>query len=219
MKEVFEANGAKFIAKDDLIVGIVRDQRKDFEPTTSKWIFDNLVQGKAFLDIGHSTGWFSIPISKMGYEVIGFEPLTVPYERAVENMKLNGVEYVLHNLAASDVEGETQIHFNPKVPITSGASLEKSVRPGANVGHYTIKTVRIDDVVNSPVGIMKIDVEGHEIAVLRGAKETIQRDKPKIMLEANDDKRLNELSDWLEGVGYTYELVDGRNMLCETKEK
>lgn len=49
-----------------------------------------------------------------------------------------------------------------------------------------VPTVRLDDVIHRPVGLIKIDVEGHEMAVLRGAEGILERDRPNLIVELED---------------------------------
>lgn len=49
-----------------------------------------------------------------------------------------------------------------------------------------VRTVRLDDVIERPVGLIKVDVEGHEMAVLRGATRILQRDRPNLVLEIEE---------------------------------
>jgi FkbM family methyltransferase len=217
--QLFEYDGLKFIEKDDLIVGILKSKKNGFEKQTTDWVMSNLQNGKTFVDVGHSTGWFSLHAASKGFKVIGFEPMNIAFKRATENMRLNGLNYDIHNMAASDTNGETKIHFNPSVAITTGASLVSSIRSHVNTGSAVIRTVRLDEFLkDEPIGIMKIDVEGHELAVLDGSKNIIAKNKPKLVLEANDDHHEKLLSDWLKKNSYTYKMVDERNMLCSYVE-
>lgn len=56
----------------------------------------------------------------------------------------------------------------------------------ASFNEVEVKTVRLDDAVARPVGLIKIDVEGHEMAVLRGARSILERDKPNLIVELED---------------------------------
>ncbi len=49
-----------------------------------------------------------------------------------------------------------------------------------------VSTVRLDDVIRQPVGLIKIDVEGHEMAVLRGATRILQKDHPNLVMEIEE---------------------------------
>lgn len=219
MNSIFEHNGIKFIEKDDLIVKILKDTKVDFEEKTTNWILSNLVKNKLFIDVGHSTGWFSLLAASNGFNVIGFEPMDIAYERALANMKLNGLSYELYNAAVSDTQGKTKIYHNPGVSITTGASLESTVRSKLNTDYKIVKTVRLDDIIESDdVCLVKIDVEGHELNVLNGAENLIRKNKPKLVLEANDEHHEKILATWLTEHSYRYEMVDSRNMLCTYDE-
>jgi hypothetical protein len=56
-------------------------------------------------------------------------------------------------------------------------------------GNYTavaVQTAKIDDLGSADIGFIKIDVEGFESAVLRGARQTIARDRPTIFFEIEE---------------------------------
>lgn len=63
------------------------------------------------------------------------------------------------------------------------------------------------------VDVMKVDVEGAELAVLKGAAGTIQREKPAIIFEANADTceaggySVEVLLEWLGGQGYEVSVI------------
>lgn len=215
--DIFEANGAKFYAKDDMIVRHIRAGKGDFEPSTTKWLFDNLDPDRAYVDVGHSTGWFAIPVAMRGYEAYGFEPLPNSYERSLENMELNGVEYSLTNAAVSSKSGTQTLRYTARLPLTSGASLEPHIHGGREsmeVEVVTLDEALVDDL---DVGFIKVDVEGHEIHVLYGATKTIKRCRPKMVLEANTPDKVEELTEWLFQNDYSWKLRDKRNLICAPK--
>ena len=68
-----------------------------------------------------------------------------------------------------------------------------------------VTTVRLDDVINRPVGLIKVDVEGHEFAVLRGAVRILTEDRPNLILELEDRHVpgcVAAVSGYLDGFGY-----------------
>lgn len=213
MTDIFEANGAKFVAKDDMIIRHIRSG-KSFEPDTTKWMFANLDPDRAYVDVGHSTGWFGVPVAMMGYTVIGFEPLPNSYERSLENMKLNDVEYELHNMAVSNKSGKMSLRYNPKLPLTSGASLEEKIHGGPEKMEVEVTTLDKAIAKSVDVGFLKIDVEGHEIRVLEGGAKTIDRCRPKMVLEANTPDKVEELAEWLKDNHYLWKIRDRRNLIC-----
>ena len=72
----------------------------------------------------------------------------------------------------------------------------------ASVGDGRNRTVRLDDLLNDPVSIVKIDTDGSELAVLDGARGLLSRDRPVVVVEANG--RHLEVVELLSSVGYSY---------------
>lgn len=212
MTDIFEANGARFIAADDMIVRHCRSLKAEFEPETTAWMFAVMASGDgAFIDIGASTGWFSIPMVLKGYEAMAFEPNPNVYSRLKDNMALNGVTFEAREVAVSNRNGAVTMWINPAVPLTSGGSIE--VATCAMPREIMVSSVKLDDCSLAP-RLIKADVEGHEMSVLAGAEETINRHRPHMVLEANTDVQCYRLAQWLRAHGYTFKCVDGRNMLC-----
>lgn len=164
------------------------------------------VAGKKVLDIGAYTGPYAISAALMGRDVYAFEPLICNAERLEENVCRNGVQdrVRLFRSAVADRTGVDRIWFDPRVPFTSGASL-KALR-GALQSVYL---VTIDQFNLSNVGAIKIDVEGGEREVLAGARDTIARCKPTIIIEILDRTAVNSL----RPEGYAACRIDERNYL------
>ncbi|MCB1567829.1 MAG: FkbM family methyltransferase [Xanthomonadales bacterium] len=214
MNEHHEANGALFIAEDDMIVRWERAERKKFEPETTNWLFNELRQRSGtFVDVGAGTGWFSIPVRQGGHAVIAFEPNPAVRKRLRENMRLNGVKFAVVSAAASAERGVATFYHNPRVPLTSGGSIQAPTCHAPQT--LAVQKVTIDETcADCDVAMIKIDVEGHEMSVLAGAAETIRRCRPFLMLEANTAKHRTELDGWLKANGYVWRQADERNMLC-----
>lgn len=219
MTDIYEANGVKFLAENDMIVAWERQEKKRFEPETTAWMADFLAENDGiFADVGASTGWFSVFFASLGREVVAFEPNPLPAARLRANAELNGVSVELHEAAASDCVGKAVLHHNPHLPLTSGASLDATVRPRANKGQITVPTVTVDTVIGDrKVALMKVDVEGHEIEVLHGAFGVLEKWRPRLVLEANTEDHCRILAEFLERNGYEWERADERNLLCAPK--
>jgi FkbM family methyltransferase len=204
--------GTPLLAADDMIVRWLRDTGDRFEPTTTLWMLDQLQRREgAFVDVGASTGWFAVPFAARGFRVIAFECNRRSIQRLKDNCALNGVEIVLHEAAASASRGEAVFRHNGRLPLTSGGSLEPV---SANVVAEMVPCVALDDVIDEPVSVLKVDVEGHEMAVLAGAARVVARSRPALVLEANTDAHLKPLAAWCAVNDYTWARADTRNMLC-----
>lgn len=112
---------------------------------------------------------------------------------------------VVHG-AASDLEGEIEL-WMPQDRLDGTASVEKCA------GHpVKVPRITIDGLGLSDVRFIKLDIEGHELAALRGAEETIRRDRPVLLLELEERHRpVAPTLELLEGWGYTGQvLLNGR---------
>ena len=152
--------------------------KKYLEP--EMFFIENLVTNKQrFLDIGANIGIYSYYFRKKFKFINSFEPLKeVSY--GLKALNLKNIE--IHNIAISNKKGKLTLH----IPLLSGypssglASLEKrnSICQDRKVNVETIDSFAFNDV-----GLIKIDVEGHESSVLKGAIKTINRCKPIILVE------------------------------------
>ena len=92
--------------------------------------------------------------------------------------------------AVSDQKGATVLRI-PRSDAGKGlgrATIEanNTLDDFSGVDIVNVQTVRLDDAIDRPVGLIKVDVEGHEMAVLHGAERILQRDKPNLVLEIEE---------------------------------
>lgn len=214
---LFEANGAKFIAEQDVIVHWLAQGNGPFEPDTTPWLFARMAGRKGlYVDVGASTGWFAVPMALRGHEVVAVECNQRVLARLRANLALNAVSAEVHAVAASDATGAVAFHHNPGLPLTSGGSLEAAVR--GNRASETVMSARLDDIIGARVvTVLKIDVEGHEAAVMAGGRAVIERDRPFMALEANTPLHRQALADILADLDYDFHAADGRNLLCSPR--
>lgn len=151
------------------------------------------------LDIGAYSGLMSLLAAKAHPKnhVHLFEPLERVIERANVNVKLNGVAQRVfrHALAASDQNGAAKITlYRDENFLGTGSSIYNK-EGKQNFGVKDIQTVAIDmflpDIAPT---VVKIDVEGHELACLRGMERTIARSKPKLLVEIWEHSRADVLA-------------------------
>lgn len=189
-----------------------------FERRTVEWVTDYLrkSQPTTLLDIGAYTGLYSVIGAKLGASVVAFEPMPQQASRILTNMAINGLACRIIQSAASDQTGMATIHYNPAVHLTSGASLEKL--PSSQ--RMTVRTIRVDEALamdnkqdDFHVGLVKIDVEGHEVRVLDGMRRTLEHHKPWIVAEANDEEHQVAILGHLSGRYELEAVMDNRNLI------
>jgi FkbM family methyltransferase len=139
------------------------------------------------VDVGANVGVHTIRLAKVvgsRGEVIALEPDKEVARRARHNIMLNQLSNVrVINAAASDEAGGGVQLYRPDARDTNRARaslLRHSYLTGTTT---TVPAVTIDEVCLDPVALIKIDVEGHEAAVVRGAAAVIERYSPAVIFE------------------------------------
>jgi FkbM family methyltransferase len=151
-------------------------------------LFGYLVRpGDRCVDVGANVGVHTIRLARLAGadgEVIAIEPDPDVVRRTRRNVALNGVTNVrVISAAASERAGETRL-FRPSPRDTNRARASLLHHPYLTGTTTTVPVVTVDDVcAGEPVSVIKIDVEGHEAAVVRGAADTIARHAPSVVFE------------------------------------
>lgn len=177
------------------------------------------------LDIGANLGSFTLPLAKTNSHLTfhAFEPQRIVYYQLCGNTLINGLDNVYcHNFGLSDKEEQLVLTMPDYAGESNiGAfSMDKEVRENeyecSTEGKDETITVFPLDVGNHKnVRLIKIDVEGHELEVIKGGIETIKANNyPPIIFEAWTWKpwyaeRRAALFDYLKGHGY--EITEGAN--------
>ena len=155
------------------------------EPEKHALIKRLLKPGMTFLDVGANKGDFSVlAASIVGDEgrVIAIEPEPHNWEDLARNIALNGFTNVsTHQLALGDFDGRSTLYLGQK----SGWHTLKSGQRQQPVGEVEIEVATMDAMIRSlgveAPDLVKIDVEGSEVEVIKGAEATIAR-APEIVL-------------------------------------
>jgi FkbM family methyltransferase len=184
-----------------------------FEPDEINIVRKLVKPGDVFFDVGASIGVYSLIASQLvgsSGTVHGFEPASYAYEVLLKNVKLNGITNVVANqIAVSEQTGETEFFLN----LDSGlASLGQTGR-GQVVGTEKVLSISLDEYVKQPkisqINFLKVDVEGYEGHVLRGARHLIERQQELTILCELAEKNfkplnlsVNEVIDWMRERGY-----------------
>ena len=171
--------------------------------------------GAVFVDIGANIGLYSFGLRRLCEKVYAFEPQRIIYNMMCGSIALNGWENVFcYNVALGEKEGLVEIpQFDYNKSLSFGSvefGLEQKevltqARQHNMMRREFVPVHTLDNNYNiSRIDVLKIDVEGWELDVLAGAKETITRCRPVILIEwLKTDKML--LRATLESFNYVVE--------------
>lgn len=158
---------------------------------------------------GGYTYWMRKEVGASG-QVFAFEPqpeLAEFVRRVTEAFSWTNVHVEQKGLSVC--RGEATLHV-PKVKPSQRASLEEASTSGS-VHSYTVDLETLDEFMTEHcpdrrVALIKCDVEGHELEVLRGAEQVLKRDRPRLLFECEERHRrrgrVHEVFEYLELLGY-----------------
>jgi FkbM family methyltransferase len=167
------------------------------------------------LDIGADQGSYSVSICNHSADCIAFEPRPDSAD-LIRNLAIaNNLRIKVEAVALSDSAGESVMriltHDRGRSTIETANNLEDP--DGSPRISISVPRKRLDDYKLSDVGFIKIDVEGHELAVLRGAEKTIRSSGPHLLIEIEERHRFGSLADvsaFLSDLGYDgFFVMDG----------
>ena len=155
--------------------------------------------GDVIYDIGAHAGFFSLLFGRLAGpsgRVYAFEPSRPNFERLRANIQANRLAQIeARHLAISDRCGETWFEGGR-------TSLQGRLSAAGGAGLVTVQATTIDALVHegmAPPSLLKIDVEGAEGAVLRGASCTLARYRPRLLLEVHSPGAAVEVASVIAG--------------------
>jgi FkbM family methyltransferase len=173
-----------------------------YEPEVQELLHGAIRPGDVVYDVGANIGFFTIVAGRLGARVYAFEPAPENAARIARNIELNGLDADVCEAAVWDGEGGVSL-----VAGDSGSEWETVAGGG-------VRSVTLDAFARAhvPPDVLKIDVEGAECRVLRGAHEVLRRPPRLVVCEAHGHEAVAEvralLAGWtIETAGSEFRLV------------
>lgn len=180
------------------------------------WKMTETLSNVRFFDIGANVGVYSIFLAARANvaEVLTFEPMQDCVAEIRRNAKLNGLSDKIRvvSVALSDTTGTATFRRMAEYSGGNGISDTHLFKDLPYASEETVKTKSLDDTV-SMLGediVLKIDVEGHEFCVLRGAEQLLANNRGILQIEIHESSpKLQETFDILTRLGWTKVLKVG----------
>ena len=174
--------------------GLIEDiiiQYGCWEPAIDYIIAHYMKENGIFLDVGANIGYHSLNIASLfpEAECIAFEPHPKIFEQLKENVELNNFKHLITNkMAVGDYCGTTTINLTNDTSYNRGLSTilnDKSLESESHNVNVKITTLDeyLDQDKKNRISVMKIDTQGYEYQVLKGALDIINRSRPVILME------------------------------------
>lgn len=168
---------------------IIRDGL--YAPHILHFMVEFLRPHTSVIDVGANVGAYSVPLATAfpDIQVHAFEPHPLAIERFQRNVFLNKAANIrLHPVGVGETSGIREFYMFDAEDVGSSSFVKPSTddKRGRSV---PLTVVALDDFFEEErqkVSVIKIDVQGYEAGVLKGARTIIARDRPPILLEHED---------------------------------
>lgn len=141
--------------------------------------FKHVSSWNVAVDVGAHVGWWAYEMCHRFKTVYAFEPSPDNYQCLWQNLKFDNI--YMYPMAVGDKQGICEIRNDKQRPGNSGSHY---IMPGTG----KVPMVPLDEMTLPDCDLLKIDVEGFELNVLRGASRLIQTYRPVIIMECTDTK-------------------------------
>lgn len=175
--------------------------------------------GSVVFDIGANVGFFTVLAARLvgaDGRVFAFEPVPENAAQIRRNAGLNRLDNItVVEKAVTDTAGRGQLVL---ARYSGGAALSTAERPPDATDAVTVDLVTIDGAIRggdiAPPSVVKIDVEGAEIEVLRGMTETLRAHRPTVICEIDGPaesavtEKLSACIEFVERLGYRTTMLE-----------
>jgi len=199
-----------------------------YEPEVTCFLTGVLKPGMVFIDVGANLGYYTLLGAKRvgpHGQVHSFEPAPLQFRHLTLNVETNQIaNVVLNNCAVADRVGETQLFMSDG---WNQGTHSLGMAQG-NMRECRVKCTSLDEYVAEAglchVDVVKIDVEGAELLVCRGASRTLTLLKPPVIVFEACEKWTQALShstshvkEFLEGCGYAIYRLEASSAPVRTR--
>ncbi len=213
-----------------ILTNIYWKGEKGFEYEIGYFLEKNIKSFNYFFDIGANFGFYSAVVSKMNpdLKIFSFEPLDNIYRNQIDFLKLNKINSTSENIAISDFDGFSTFYIPEKDIVseihTATLNPDFFYNKQFQIHEKQVTTITLDSYVNKlnfEKGeriFIKLDVEGHELNVFKGAVNFLKNYTPVIICEIETNSEfINELYDLVSSLGYSFYFLN-KDFLSKIKK-
>ena len=172
---------------------------------------------KDAIDIGVYRGVYSYKLSKLFNHIYAFEPNLLIYPYLKRNLPLIIENITLSNFALSNSDGNVSLRIPNRSSSLFKNNIEELFQLGCATIHeynnfvnyksFNVVKKKLDQIIsnNKNIGFIKIDVEGHEEAVIQGAESLLKNNKPVLLVEIEErhsSKKVFHTINYVCSLGY-----------------
>jgi len=185
-----------------------------YEPHVSEIISSVLKPGDVFYDIGANAGYFSLLGAKLVNPegiVVAFDPVPINVNTISENISINNFSNVCKvvSFAVSDRSGEMELII-PKVNANSHLAVFDAPNVKESGMAIKVSSITLDEFsLSNPIpALIKMDIEGAEVAALNGAFEMLHKHHPTLLISTHSVELDKEVKEIIYSHGYDLNNID-----------
>jgi FkbM family methyltransferase len=209
--EIRELNGIKYELHLNQFIDSSIYYDGCFEIDTTKAIQKIVKPGMMIFDVGANIGCHLLPMAKIigtGGRIVAFEPMEWPLKKLKRNIELNNFNNILvENIGLSEFEEDKVINFR------SSWTIDETVIPESLKSkdvHFTTIDHYLEAKKMSRLDVIKLDVDGYEFKILKGAKKCLSEQRPIFFMELGDytlkstGDNISDLIEYFFSFGYEF---------------
>lgn len=201
-------HGAFCVSNHDIFITTSLQRYGEYNEQEVKVYQQFIKPGQVVVEIGANNGVFTVIFSKLvgpKGRVYAYEPMMSTFQLLAANVALNGCFNVLTYPYALGEKKQSLnlIGIDPTVPLNrGGVELET-----ANHGYIPGQQYTLDSLAMPRCDFIKIDVEGMELEVLKGATNKIKQFRPIIFFESDRKDKAAPLHQWMQAQNYRLMMI------------
>lgn len=191
-----------------------------YEKETNDLLFEYVKPGQVVIEAGANNGTETVLLSRLvgpGGKVFAFEPVEHVYKSLQLNLSINDCKNVVAEQKALG-ESEGELYFNVLSQDYCNQGMASKYDEQSGDIKVLVKQTSIDLMLREhsfpSVDFIKMDIQGAEIELLKGAQHTIQKSRPVIFTEATEEfLSIETLYETLSVLGYSVYLIQVKGHL------
>ncbi len=214
---LIQHNGFHFYIENEFYWRGYDDSR--FERISRKYWLKLVRKAEIVVDVGANTGLYSLfaSLHNPDLQIYAFEPIQRNVQKLLHNAAINqftNIEVIPK--AASDVSG-TAVIYAPDTDVSTTSTLNPAVAAERSLAadRIEIETIRLDEFIEEKklrkIDLIKIDVEGFEVPVIKGLGRYLAEFKPTILVEVRMEENGRLMNELIEGLDYLVFDIDEQN--------
>ena len=199
---LYDTDQGRFAVLPDPFFDVLLGKHREYCPHLLAFLRTIIREGDIVVDVGANIGAVSVPMAGMvgrSGHVVAIEPQPLVSRVLSANLVLNARwNATVINAAVGDYMGTVNVPvLDPEKPNVYGGLGLQDFTSGA-----AVPLITVDSLALQRLNVLKIDVEGHEEAVLNGAVDTLARCRPAVIAEAEVDGLAEKVIAFAHAHGY-----------------